>query len=396
MTRLNYWKIVGFHFYHPAPSYKYDAIAINQCLHFQILDNYFDSVNPVHAAIASGTSGPGGSAPNYSSYGLIRSNKFYRVGLVAGGKLIPAVNINLVGTNNLVEYNDASVSDDFLRLFGRHNVIRNNYYHDTQYSWFSNQPHTDGMQTADSPGTYPGFDHNLWERNMMISNSNPNGHVYILQNASPSSVFPITDFTVRKNVALYTGGLIGLIDDVPNVRDYNNTWAVVGGAVDGRRQNDFCTEASVNYARKGTVLPTNFVGINNIYFEASDPVRGTIFGGPNESVFNRRPPMSSVISHNLTWRSGPSIPKSSGPDFIGRDPRFVSFAGLDVHLTSASPARLKARPQTITISAGVMTDVVAVADAGFFTDGWGIDDVAGDVVCVAETRARSSSTSTMI
>ena len=376
-TGKSNWAVIGFHFHHPSTNYYCDGISLNRCMCFKILDNYFDSIHARHAVVSCDAF----RSNNYSSYGLIRSNRFYRAGLCPG-YAVPAVNVTLVGTNNLVEYNDMSISDDFIRLFGKHNIVRNNYFHDTEYSHFSSQPHTDGMQTWDDPHVLPNFDHNLWERNLMISNSNPNGHVYILQNASPANIFTITDFTVRKNVALYTGGLVGLVDDVPNVRDYNNTWAVVGGAVNGRKQNDFCTEASTNYAKRGTVLPTNFVGINDIYVQASIPSRGTIFGSLTEDAINTHPPMLSVINHNLTYESGPSIPKSSGPDIINRDPRFASFSTFDTHLTISSPARNKARPQTKTTAGGIMTNVIAVADAGFFTDGWGITDVTGDVVWI--------------
>jgi hypothetical protein len=376
------WEVIGFHLYHPSTNYFCDGISVNRCMHFRILDNYFDSLNTAHAMVCCEPF----IKNNYSSYGLIRSNLFYRAGLCPG-RTVPGVNVVLVGTNNLVEYNDMSISDDFIRLFGKRNIVRNNYFHDTSYSHFSAQPHTDGIQTWDDPKCLPNFDRNIWERNLMISNSNPNGHVYILQNASPASVFLISDLTVRKNVALYTGGYVGLVDDVPNVRDYNNTWAVVGGAVTGSRHADFCTEASVNYLHRGTVLPTNFVGINDIYVQACRPDRGTIFGTPRETVINTRPPMLSVIGHNLTHESGPSIPKSSGPDILNRDPRFVSLGTYDTHLTANSPARNKACPQTLTTTGGERTDIVAVADAGFFTDGWGIEGVDGDEVLIGENSA---------
>ena len=187
--------------------------------------------------------------PNFSSYGVIRSNLFHRTGLVPNGPLVPQVNMIICGTNNLIEYNNASVSDDFLRLFGQHNVVRNNFYHDIQYANFSTQPHTDGMQTYDdgvsSNHFFPSFDHNLYECNILVSNNNANSHFSILQNYNTNGTFLISDYVARQNVAIDMGGGITLVDNMPNVRIYNNSFYIVQDFATGH-QNDFCSETSIN------------------------------------------------------------------------------------------------------------------------------------------------------
>jgi hypothetical protein len=383
-TGRSNWAVIGFHFYHPSTNYHYDAIAINRCLNFRILDNYFDSINAIHAVVSTGNSS--GSAPNYSSYGLIRSNRFYRAGLVPGGPLIPEPNLNLTGTNNLVEYNDASVSDDFSRLDGQYNIIRNNYYHDTQYSNFSNQPHTDFMQVGSAlGGIIPNFDHNIFERNMMVSNANNNGHLIILQNYTNAPEFMISDFLVRQNVAIYTGGGIGLIDCTPNVRFYNNTFFVLQ-QLNGLRMN-YCSEVSTNInPGANPVFPTNFASVNDIYESMCTNTFGLIFIGNGISA---APPYYARIQYDLSYNCGPSIAGSSGHCLTNVNPRFVNTNALDVHLTNGSPCIAAAGPQTFAVGGGAAANVVTVKDAGFFTDGRGIADVTGDSVIVGTNAAAS-------
>ena len=368
-TDKSYWAVIGFYFYHPSTAYGYDAIYVNRCTNFAVLDNYFDSINAIHAVISSGVEA---GKVNYANLGLIRGNVFYRAGLTVG-RTTPAVNLCIGGSNNLIEYNEASQSDDFLRLWGRYNIVRNNYFHDCQPELFSNTPHVDMIQTWDAPNSQPNFDHNLVERNLMASNSNPNGHFYIVQNYHDASAFYETDLTCRKNVAVRTGGVIGIVDNVPNVRDYNNTYVVVRG---GLSNNDFCTSVGVNVGGTGTVVPANFVAINNIFQSVCRTDYGKLFSGANLAA-----PLSSITGNNLSYLSGQSIVPSMGNDVMA-DPRFVNYSGDDVHLTGGSPAIGAARAQTTTTSSGTASKVVSVRDSGFYTDGWGIPGVTGDMVLV--------------
>lgn len=376
-TGKSNWQVVGFHFFHPDTTYFYDAIFCPHSQNWKILDNNFDSIHAIHASVSCGQSG---GAQNFCNNGLVRSNIFYRSGL-AGTNTVPIVNISLGGTNNLIEYNDISYGDDFTRLFGTQSVIRNNYMHDTADTNYSNAPHVDGMQTFPTTNQLPAFYRNMMEANMMVRNSGSNGHLFILQNDMASNVWYMAEFIIRGNVNAHGGDTCGFADDVPAVRVVNNTITDIGTANGTRNAQDNCIEASTNYAGAGTIQPTNFCAKDNIFYHACLTNTGTIFASTTTNF-------APNIDHNLSYLSGPKIYGTTGSGTLTNvDPVVVNYAADDLHLQVSSPAIAAGGSLTTTVGAGTAATVVTLLDPGYFTDGWGMVDVAGDTITVGTNPA---------
>jgi hypothetical protein len=394
MGGLNNWSIIGFHFIMTNVSQYYDSISLNKCTNFQILSNWFDHIYPLHGCICTSTAT--NNWPNYCAQGLVRENFFDHVGI---GSYITNSNYQLTEamllngmTQCLVEYNTVQCAHNMILVEGAiSNVIRNNYFHDVEVGYFitpyyTNTPHVDSMQGGVETGSTTNTFRTLFECNRTVSNDLPNSKFVIAQNQyANASIGSISDYIIRKNAVTWQGSYVFLFDDVYNMRTYNNTfanilWINTNSA--GSKPN-YCMEASTNYCagtNHGAILPTNEVVINSIFYAANNPSDGIIFNA--SSNVSSAAPYYDVFANNLTFQSGPVINQTSGGDITNTDPQFVSISNLDAHLTNTSPAIARSRPQTTTTAGGSSTTVVPVVDAGFFTDGWGIQWVNGDVVDV--------------
>ncbi len=387
MAQLNNWAIIGFHFV--ATNYT-DPISINRSTNFQILDCWFDNVNPKHGAIFTANST--GYWPIYCGPGLIRSNYINEPlefpGGPSGTNLFPGEALLLYGaTNCLIEYNIVRAAYNFSHFSGMSNVFRNNLFYDVETNYWitsiiTNAPHVDTFEIQCGTGVTSNSFRNVLERNMTISNDLPNSKFIIAQNQyTNTSIESISDFIIRQNVVQSLGSYVFLFDDVYNMRTYNNTfintlWQSI--AAYGHKSY-YCIEGSTNYGGTGTILPTNMVVINSIFDAVDDPGFGTIFISGLPTISSNAP-YYDMFANNVTYQSGSSINQTSGGDITNTDPQFVSIANLDAHVSSTSPGIARSRPQTTTTAGGSSTAIVPVADAGFFTDGWGIQWVNGDVV----------------
>lgn len=398
LATLNNWRIIGFHFAmtNVSQTYVNGCINIRGSTNIQILDNWFDHIYSNHDTINVQTSFTAVSGA-YSI--VIRSNFFDHPGLapwLTNGNWFPHNTFLGYGvTNVLFEYNKVQTAVNMIYLIGLSNVVRNNYFFDVQQSYFgTNLPHIDTVQTSgDGIGpvcgsnTYGSSYHNLIENNVTISNTTIGGSKFVIaqEPATNASIQAVSDYIIRKNVTFYIGSYIYMFDDAFNMRTYNNTfaYATVTATNSPVGTGQYCIECSTNYKGTGAIVPTNNVAINTIFYSVDGATAGTIICKGGGTTISNGPVCYDIFANNHSYLSGPSIYQTLGGDIIGQDPQFVNISGgSDLHLTGTSPGVAGSRPQTTTTASGSSTTIVPVADAGFFTDGWGMQWVNGDVVDV--------------
>lgn len=350
LVNVSYIRIVGFEIFQGSTSYNCAGVCFDRAHNNQILDNYIHQINSLGIRTA------------YNSYGnnnLVRSNRLDRLGLVPGNTAA-APAILLWGTNNLIEYNDISRSDDPLKLAGFENIARNNFLHDFWPADIFPDPHIDFIQCDNAAF---GVVRNMFERNCGVDNLLANSHGGIFQGTQPSDVASLHDFIYRQNVIDQVGSFTLIDQYFAAIKYYNNTVANAGQIV---REDPSIIVVCHS---------TGFLGLNNIFYALNqcvsfDHVYGT--DATTAATFRN--------DYDLTFLSGSIGP----PEAHGRfgDPLFVGSATSGFQLQPASPAIGHAGAQTTAVGAGVRSNVIAVRDAGVFCDGWGI--VLGDEVSIGQ------------
>lgn len=325
-----------------------DGIQLVNTSYINILNNY------IHHLGNNGISTQRGSTPNSTAnYTVIRNNRFTWAGVGTNG----GIGIDLVGYQNLIEGNDISYIEDYARIHGMYNVIRNNTFHDSNNTNFGaapNEIHLDGMQTFGNDAAATRF--MLLERNYMdnTSESLHNVHFSIFQNYQYPRLNS-SNAILRYNFARDVESFMGADINFPDVKVYNNdilyvsnqSWTIIG-----------CSGNS-----------TGCKIINNILYNAT---RGAGEGYSNTGVtegFN--------ASHNLaynnfcgsscTWsnpiNTEPFVLKNQFPMFVDNATNFSLQAG--------SPAIDSGGPLTYVLlsDSGTGTGLL-VNDSGMFQDGW--------------------------
>jgi len=270
-----------------------------------------------------------------------------------------AIGMELWGDNILSEGNDISHTQDFTRVYGSRNIIRNDVWHDTPAS---EQPtaHIDGMQSFCSNGMpNEAANYLLIEGVYYHDNPGPDEH-FALINAT-SNCGGSTTVILRENI-LYGFGEATYISDTNRSfgsfhKVYNNT--VVNAPFGGSRNT---ITVSLSGITGGSVL-------NNIFVDA-------ITNGNPLNMYTLKPGDStSVGNHNLAFFTSGSV-RWSNPiaaernSKLNRNPLFVGAP--DFHLQAQSPA-IDAGGALTTVSVedtGNGTNLV-VNDSHFFQDGWG-------------------------
>lgn len=349
LTGRRYIRVAGFEITHPTTAYNYPGVELRNANHCEVLDCHIHHVN-----------GQGVNIHTWNAYGnnnVVRSNRLAYIGMCQTN--MPqrgAAAIAFSGTNNLIEYNDISFCGDFFNGHGYQNVFRNNYLHDISADVINPDPHVDGLQQSPGSGNID-TRWTLFEKNYCYSSMLLNSHGILVRNITAGKT--VRDIVCRQNVIDFCGSVF-IETHIPFVRAYNNTVSR-------------CSELTgngfvVSVATDAAASATNCVFLNNIYWKCATN-KGTVYAVVPELT------NSFQNDYDLRYLSGTSFnpPEAHG---LASDPAFSS----GFYLSADSPAVGAAGAQTITSSAGSVTNVVAVADAGFFCDGWSI--VSGDLVTV--------------
>jgi hypothetical protein len=333
--------------------------------------------------------------------------------------------IHLYGDHILAENNDLSHSADAFTIHSSHTVVRNNFIHDflqgdcltssqggngsnCHFDWAQTEP-AFPVQFIVVEGNYGGNNQGGYDN---IQNSTGNGHGFLMQgNVCPSLATPVngTDpcshYIVRYNTAVrFAGGMI--IDDnaassagMPGfsyVKNYNNFYIDVNysnptfGGTEG--YSHFSTHGgSVNNFYLYTTAMTSF----NPY--SYDSANSSPFDYGNSVAFCTTDFInlaSPCTLYNHQYSTG-HLDWTADPGNVYAHPHFVNYTGSvnyadsNFGLTTASTALLNKAIQLTTVAAGDSGSGTSlfVNDAAYFTDGFGLEGVQPDGICVGPNPA---------
>jgi hypothetical protein len=352
----NYVRIIGFEITHTT-SLSYDhAITLGSSSHIEILNNYIHNT--------AGEGGAIGEYGNSATYITIRENEIYYAACIPGGACAGngwGVQSGYSTNHWLVEYNNMHKVGDFIDVYGNHQIVRNNYLHDYSDSYFTTAGnHVDFFQPgSDSVNTHT--NNHIYESNVLSDNLEGDSHVLQMRNTVNAGD---KEIIFRGNVAYNVGSYALQAASIDYVRLYNNAFykMLQKGAGNGLPNFRYNVDSSVSVGSQH---------FNNIMQDI--PV-----DYPSD-LFSVEGGCGLTASNNLCYNSGSH---SSCKSTI--NPLFVSTANNDFHLQSGSPAiGLGKAITTVTSSSGSGASF-NVADASFFTDGWGIAD--GDIIKVGSNN----------
>lgn len=354
LTSSSYVRIIGFEITHNSTTYSRAIVFNGTCSNVEILNNNIHDIYNEGGAIRArvGT----------FSYVTVRGNTFDHIGFVEGvweNGNGWAIQIEPPSHHWLIEYNTISRCGDFVNVWGANHIIRNNWIHDYDDSYFSSGGgHVDTFQ--------PFFITNqVYEAN--FCGDNVEEHSHFLQIRDPG-----TNIVFRGNVGYNFGSYALQAGAVDGSKLYNNSYfnmGFVGG------------NGGFNYNDETGDLPLDNRLFNNVFHTFAG---GTLIDNDSGTV-------TITASHNLGYSTA-----SHASLISTSDPLFVSTAGLDFTLQSGSPARDVGRSITTVNEADGSGTSFDVADPKAFIDGWGL--VEGDLIKVwtnAQTRITGISGSTI-
>jgi hypothetical protein len=328
----------------------------------------------------SNTSGNGGSCFGgngwYTSGQPSSYNQFLNLTLqYCGGKSNNISGaIELEGDHNLFDGLNVSYSQAAVTLSGQFNVIRNSSFGPTSTAVIGtnhSQPVENSVSCggaagqADIPG---GMQHLLYEHNYSAQWRGGNSHGTALITDTGATPCGTTSNVFRFSQTMDSGSYGIQIYSSQNVYFYNDSFSNTQLDASPKDQEDFTLDPNEPNGR----------AINNIFANT------TRVGSQNWCIFADAP---LVENHNLCFNSGwtggwngpsPTSTNSYDPsDVFNKDPQFVN-PDTNLLVPSSSPAKGTGGPLTTTVGSGVASTSLTVADAGFFSWGYGIPNVQSD------------------
>ena len=274
--------------------------------------------------------------------------------------------------NTLIENNDLSRGEDFIRIFGNHNVIRNNVLHDGIAAESAGNGHLDGIQGYCSGGTPESWNYVLLEGN--VHRDNPGGHDHFALINDTMSCGGTKTVIVRHNLIHNVGSYSFTSDTIKNAADhhkyYNNT--TVNGGI-GVTPKVTHTAVELTGGPYGSVL-------NNIFYDAIAPT-------PPAQVYLLDASGTSNGNYNLAYLSTGAVNfanpiNAETNKILNVNPQFVSTTNFNLRTTS--PARGAGGHLTTVDATDIGSDVyLKVVDAHFFQDGWA--GVTPDTIAVGSS-----------
>lgn len=354
----------------PTGTPSYQAVTLHGNSDIVVTGNY------IHNTYRSGVFDVSGGTP--SSNCIVRRNWFDDIGGNGGGASDSSGGvIAFYGDSHLVEYNIITKSMDRTRPYGIKIIIRNNYWGLTDPSYYPNSDpfpnHIDGMQTFDFPGQ-PTQTQLLYERNWDVDNgtsSDKNGHSFIAQ--ANNGYYRISKIIARHNVLARPSGADTILAGIDDYYGYNNTGANIGPTYTPGTNNAvfFQTPASARPHLMNNTWDFS-LGLNS-----GSGIIGILAGGT--------PTSTSYDYLHAFNQSGtqPALP-SGAHNLAQTTPGFTDGTGASGHdnytLTAGALLRGVGGAQTTASGAGASSFTLTMADALWFTDGWGVAE--GDWVTI--------------
>jgi hypothetical protein len=262
-------------------------------------------------------------------------------------------------------------------VYGKYNVIRNNSFHNEPWSMGSAASDRGAVLYGDRNLSFSGYaengGRNLVEGNRVGYSADPSDN-----NGASGAALNSSDNIVRFNCF------------------FNNISAGVSMSVTESYLQDVC---------RNKVYHNSFFNNGHNPYDSIDHMSSGlgfgIYSGPlvirdnaiKNNIFYKHKLTIGEYNINTADRTGLIAAQSFACNWDGDkrgDPRFTSAStGLfdpwsaslpDLHLTGGSPCIDSATFLTTVVSASGSGTSFKVADAGYFTDGWGIEGVSGDEI----------------
>ena len=283
---------------------------------------------------------------------------------------------------NLVEGNDFQYATHILiniqsrGTLSTKNIIRNNTLSNPWHSSIALAQGADRNIVEGNTILDSGADH---LNNACDTTAGQRGRYMARKDHKSIEVGGASNLIIRRNVLIDNGALthenyVGVSIDN---RTYNNTLYsnVVGVSL----------EAAGSYSFGGHIFKNNIFA-QNIYYDVIAGAGGTLGTNyfRNDDFIGSRSLYKNASGSFLTVESTYSSEWSSN---LGKDPQFVDAGNKDLHLKSSS-LMVDAGEYLTTVSSAKGSGIAfSVADAGYFTDGYGI--ISGDLIQVGPTSTNS-------
>jgi hypothetical protein len=285
------------------------------------------------------------------------------------------------GDHWLIDGNTISHVEDGIYLYGAYMVVRNNIFGPLLSSDYANQ-HPDAIESTCTRGKDFPLQHMLYENNTTINWGGSDAHGFLLRDTqSCGQTSNVIRFSQFINLGSY--------------------WIA--------NETSSTSELIYNNSVENTQTSFNPKDLSDLVFTKGDTGANVI----NNAIANSWRPGTNdycvfvdaastagfVEDHNLCFLSGWTGPwekpysgySYSGTDIFNKDPLFVN-AGSDLHLQAKSPAIGAGGPLTGAVGAGASSTSLVVANAGFFSDGYGLTGVQPDWIRIgASTTVQISS-----
>jgi hypothetical protein len=163
-----------------------------------------------------------------------------------------------------------------------------------------------------------------------------------------SRVSGYNDMVIRGNVVANIGSMIFAMELGDRSRMYNNTFV------------DTNTKVNNSFAVKYLLASENNINTNNLYYKVANTSIGPVQQDDTSTVMSRT---------NLCYETGTG---GNSACIVTNDPNFENYANNRFYLRDSSSAKDSGSEITYAVGAGTDTTRLVVADAGFFTAGFGI------------------------
>ena len=330
--------------------------------------------NYIHAVGDMCLAGPGTTSSGASTFVYVLNNTLTSCG---GSGLSGGIAVE--GNHWLIDGNTISHVADGIYLYGANMVVRNNHFGPiTAAEQGSNHP--DAIESTCTLGADYPLQHMLYENNTIQDWRSPDGHGLLLRDTQSCG----QDSNVIRFSQFIDLGSYWISNDVNSTREilYNNS-------VDGT-QMDFGTKDPSDLVFTNGDTGANV--INNIIVDSwrtNNSDYCIYLDGSSQPGF--------VENHNLCFLTGwtgswqNAIGSYAASDIFNKDPLFVNPSS-DLHLKSGSPAIGVGGPLTTAVGSGASSTSLTVANAVFFSDGYGLTGVQPDWIRIGpSTTAQISS-----
>jgi hypothetical protein len=388
-TLNSHTKVNGFHIQNTSSPSGQSCVSITGNS-----TDYYITNNTMYACGGSSMIDEVANGGDNTTYGYIQGNTLSYPCSTSGAPNV-CRGITVSGDYHLIENNDISHTSDGIYVFGKHNILRKNNFHDQNSNDCgsnSSNCHIDFMQAdASIPATQPS-QYLLIENNTALNMVGSNMHaVGILQaQACGGQCF---NAIVRFHKAVHIGSG-GIVDDNSgqdspagwsNVKSYNNTWADAGNenTAGGNGLSGF-----MHTSTGGSVINDIYYfpfALSNWYPYFADSL-SIPFTARNNLGFCTTTPCQIYVGmygNSSAWTSEP------GNIGTSTDPQFASYSstGLgNLSLASGSPAIGAGTNLTTALDSGSSSSSLVVADASYFQDNpGGLIGVQPDCIRIGAT-----------